>query len=706
MAKRYVCKACNRGCKRGVMHVCEQTCDGCMSAPPCAFSGLRIPCESCHRNFRSRACFDRHKTTQVTRGKTVCDAKRNCATCGRLIGEGGDKKHECFKSYCLTCKRKVQIGHLCYMPVLKDEVPRCDKVLFVFYDFETTQDTEVNPETGAKLHVPNLVCVQQFCSECDASADIDVDCARCGQRRHSFWDDPVGDLMSYLCRARPWARKVVAIAHNAKSFDSHFILNRAVLMRWKPELVMNGLKIVCMKIEHMVFLDSASYLPMPLRKLPEAFGLTVSKSWYPHYFNTRANLDYVGPIPAASFYGADEMSPSERSEFLEWYAGQQHAVFDNRRVLEQYCQDDVTVLRQACQIFRREFMEIGHIEVFLESFTIASACNKVLRKRFLKPDTVGIIPAGGYSCNNNYSKKALMWLLQVEQAERCSIRHARNGREVRLPEVPQFSVDGYCEETRTVYEFYGCFWHGHTCQPYRDVKTMSGETLADRYERTMTRLEQITRAGYVVQVQWECEFDEAGVSPEVRTHPIVEESPLKTRDALYGGRTEAMRLHHKAGDDETVQYVDVISLYPYVCKYFKFPIGHPVIHVGDACLDKDAMLEKEGLIKCRVLPPERLYHPVLPFRCNNKLLFCLCRSCAVERNIEDDCAHETADERGLTGTWVLDEVRRAVEKGYKVLEVFEVYEYDVTRYDPQTGQGGLFVEYINTFLKLKTTMMP
>jgi G:T-mismatch repair DNA endonuclease (very short patch repair protein) len=84
----------------------------------------------------------------------------------------------------------------------------------------------------------------------------------------------------------------------------------------------------------------------------------------------------------------------------------------------------------------------------------------------------------------------------MEQTDRCRIRHARNGREYRLPELPNFSVDGYCEETTTVYEFYGCFYHGHMCQPFRDVSTMSGETLADRYERTMTRLEQITRAGY------------------------------------------------------------------------------------------------------------------------------------------------------------------------------------------------------------------
>ena len=83
-------------------------------------------------------------------------------------------------------------------------------------------------------------------------------------------------------------------------------------------------------------------------------------------------------------------------------------VFDNRRVLEAYSQDDVTVLRQDCLVFRREFMHIGNIEDFLEPITIASSSNKVLRKSFLEPDTMGFIPMGVYSGNVNYSRKALM----------------------------------------------------------------------------------------------------------------------------------------------------------------------------------------------------------------------------------------------------------------------------------------------------------
>jgi hypothetical protein len=34
--------------------------------------------------------------------------------------------------------------------------------------------------------------------------------------------------------------------------------------------------------------------------------------------------------------------------------------------------------------------------------------------------------------------------------------------------------------------------------------------------------------------------------------------------------------------------------------------------------------------------------------------------------------------------------------------VNELYEYQTTQYDPQNREGGLFLDYINTFLKLKT----
>ena len=87
----------------------------------------------------------------------------------------------------------------------------------------------------------------------------------------------------------------------------------------------------------------------------------------------------------------------------------------------------------------------------------------------------------------------------VQRTDGCTIRHARNGREYR-PDLPNLSLDGFCAETRTVYEFYGCPFHGHTCLPFHDVTTLGGDTLAERYEQTMARLQQITSAGYTVEV--------------------------------------------------------------------------------------------------------------------------------------------------------------------------------------------------------------
>jgi hypothetical protein len=69
-------------------------------------------------------------------------------------------------------------------------------------------------------------------------------------------------------------------------------------------------------------------------------------------------------MPDKSEYGYDHMSVSEREAFSAWYEERKGRVFDNKRVLERYCQDDATVLRQACQMFRRHFAEIGNTDIF------------------------------------------------------------------------------------------------------------------------------------------------------------------------------------------------------------------------------------------------------------------------------------------------------------------------------------------------------
>jgi len=77
------------------------------------------------------------------------------------------------------------------------------------------------------------------------------------------------------------------------------------------------------------------------------------------------------------------------------------------------------------------------------------------------------------------------------------------------------------------------------------------------------------------------------------------------------------------------------------------------------------------------------------------------KSCALTSSTGEG-VHTVDEERALTFTWVLDEGRLAVNKGYKLFEIYGVYDYHVAQYNPESGEGGLFVDYIYTFWSLKS----
>ena len=99
-----------------------------------------------------------------------------------------------------------------------------------------------------------------------------------------------------------------------------------------------------------------------------------------------------------------------------------------------------------------------------------------------------------------------------------------------------------------------------------------------------------------------------------------------------------------------------------------------------------------GLIKCTILPPRGLLHPVLPYRTTENLMFPLCKTCADTKN-QNPCTH-TDQERAIRGTWCHVEVMKAIEKGYVVLNLHEVWHWEETTDE-------LFKEYVDTFLKIK-----
>jgi hypothetical protein len=158
---------------------------------------------------------------------------------------------------------------------------------------------------GSFEHIPNLVCAQQMYSKCEAVDDLSVDCVQCGKRTHVFWtEDPVGKFIEYLRLSRPFADKIYVISHNSRGYDAQFLFRKILELRWTPQLIMDGTKILSMVVENLHFLDLLNYFPMSLKSMPKSFDLTCKKGYYPHFFNTADNLDYVGPYPEPKFYGA------------------------------------------------------------------------------------------------------------------------------------------------------------------------------------------------------------------------------------------------------------------------------------------------------------------------------------------------------------------------------------------------------------------
>ena len=101
-----------------------------------------------------------------------------------------------------------------------------------------------------------------------------------------------------------------------------------------------------------------------------------------------------------------------------------------------------------------------------------------------------------------YGQMAIQWLTRESDRTGCTIRHQGNGHEKRIGKLP---VDGWCAETRTAYQFHGCFWHGcpkcHTDPEETNPK--NNKTMAELLANTKAHTAYLRRHVKVVEM-WEC----------------------------------------------------------------------------------------------------------------------------------------------------------------------------------------------------------
>ena len=113
-----------------------------------------------------------------------------------------------------------------------------------------------------------------------------------------------------------------------------------------------------------------------------------------------------------------------------------------------------------------------------------------------------------------YGQMAVQWLTWEAAKNGCTIRHQVNGREKRIGKLP---VDGWCAESRTAYQFHGCYFHGCTnCYEPQETNTLNGKTMATLLEDTKKNTAYLRRHVHVVEM-WECEWKEIRKEPDVKS---------------------------------------------------------------------------------------------------------------------------------------------------------------------------------------------
>ena len=692
---RYYCLSCDKPYSHRNKHSCKVKCPCCFECHSRAEPSKFLKCTDCNRSFWNKSCLNQHKLKGKSQKKNICELVRRCNLCGF---SGPVSGHQC-GTRCKHCYvyYKDAKEHKCFIAPKKIKSKIGQQ--YIFFDLEAQFVDTTVPNCNVE-HSPILIVAHRVCGSCaDNILNVNhrTDCPNCTE--HSFKGQ---DFIEWLFNGRNFDSTV--IAHNFKGYDGVFILKKLIQLGKSPTFACRGSQILEITIPkvNIRFIDSLSFLLKPLSKLPAMFGLTeLKKGYFPYNFCIPKNMDYVGTYPAQKYYSPERMkgSYSEKTgeltgdikDFEAWYAKNKHGIFDMQKEMLEYCTSDVVILKQACLHFRKNFMNDTGIDPFLSNITISQLCMDYFRSTHLEHDTIAIIPPNGYHNEDRQSSIALKWLKYLEKKRGISLVYKGSRGEKR---VGKYKVDGYDPTNNIVFEFLGNYWHGNlNVYPPETVNKTLGKTMGLLNEETMNRLNAIRKEGFKVEYIWEKDFlADPDAKNFIRECEVV--GPLNPRDAFMGGRTNCAWLKYEAKEGEKLRYYDFCSLYPFINKYGKYPLNHPTIileNFGD-------LSQYYGLIKCRVLPPRELYLPVLPSRFENgKLVFTLCGMCA-SKCLQEECIH-TDTERALLGTWTTPELMRALEEGYKVQEVFEVWDFtETSQCNPETGQDGIFTGYINKFM--------
>ena len=490
------------------------------------------------------------------------------------------------------------------------------------------------------------------------------------------------------------------IAHNSGGFDSNFVhtwLENGGIMHTRipsPMSIHRSLETVVDTL-NVRFIDSYSFIPMSLAKIGPSFNLPVCKGDFPHKFSCLEHLDYEGEMPPCDtlddWYSLREIRASSLekadvaiAKFKTWHADEKmkyypHTIvkWNYKNELKRYCKQDCDVLAGALQCLRDSFLQADSsikIGAGVTSFCLCPVdplCYLTMAQVCQQLYIGGLYKAGGGLKiahiplpDRKQSNAKMRWLLLEELRYGMNMWKACTHLREWLAD-DALPVDGFLEINgqKHVWEYYDCIMKGcPQCTEPLERNSNFGCTNRDVYTKLRTRRRHLENMGYTVHERWSHEeADLHVIDSSLPMYDCMAGQRQRNDGGFFGGRVEVFKPMWKCQESEKIKYIDVVSLYPWVCATQKMCVGFPKIYLHQR-VDKEKLNKNHedpyfGYAHVKVKGCKEDYFGGLPRK-------------------DKESGRLVFDNSEYVVTCFIDELYERMEHGLEVIDVYEVWHWD------------------------------
>jgi hypothetical protein len=486
-----------------------------------------------------------------------------------------------------------------------------------------------------------------------------------------------------------------------------------------PKVLSNGqvIKQITFESYSFRFISRSTYLEGSNNDLIQQLGLDekeyifCTQANHPFYYNEKFKDVYPEFEMYLDFWDTKQDIMRKKVIYENFISKKNH--FDFKQELFLHCKSKITILAKACLSFLTLFMNLQKtfqtvfkseqiLHPFTNYFSVSSSTFNSFLLHCLKPHTL-------YAIYSEFGRSPQTSRFERDLSE--YYRHLFPGRYLtnyshatnKLLLYKEAHPDLYDLQMQTAIFASGCIIHGHIgekCPLVEKVnakakakaksqdKLIFGTSFKSKYklhERKGKLLEKNHKNDEVnpikdVLIKWQCNWQNNESKGEKQKEffkfnimrPL---TLLNPRDTVQPGFNECFLLKAVADYFHSIDFLDVVSLYPYCAMQTLMPIGKYIHILGDdlspetISYENDVYLYKNkpihGLIHATVISPFFLAVPFLLTKVNNHSVSLLCNFCG-QKQLKEPCNHG-AKKRSFVGTFCANEISYARKLGYSFI---------------------------------------